>query len=49
MFDNLPSDYSVAVKTPNPVVVKIVPSDGLLFILATSLIVAAAWESRKKQ
>lgn len=48
MFDNLPSDYSVAVKTPDPVVVKIVPSDGLLFILATSLIVAAAWVTRKK-
>ncbi len=49
MFDNLPSDYSAAVKTPDPVVVKIVPSDGLLFIVATSLIVAAAWESREKQ
>ena len=49
MFDNLPSDYSVAVKTLEPVVVKIVPSDGLLFILGTSLIVAAAWVTKKKR
>lgn len=48
MFDNLQSDSSVAVKTPDPIVVKIFPSDGLLFILATSLIVAAAWVTKKE-
>ena len=47
MFDGLPSDYSVAVKTPDPIVVKIVPSDGLLFIMGGVLVIAAAWVKNK--
>lgn len=47
MFDGLPSDYSVAVKTPDPVTVKIVPSDGLLFIMGGLLVIAAAWVKNK--
>ncbi|WP_394131642.1 hypothetical protein [Shewanella maritima] len=47
MFDGLPSDYSVAVKTPDPVTVKVVPSDGLLLIMSAALIVAAAWVKNK--
>lgn len=47
MFDGLPSDYSVAVKTPDPVTVRIVPSDALLFILGGMLVIAAAWVKNK--
>lgn len=47
MFDGLPSDYSVAVKTPDPVIVKIVPSDGMLLIMGGLLVIAAAWVKNK--
>lgn len=43
MFSGLPSDYSVAVKTPDPVVVRIEPSEGLIVIFAAIVVVAAAW------
>ncbi|MCL1072987.1 hypothetical protein [Shewanella dokdonensis] len=47
MFNNLPTDYSVAVKTPDPIVVKIEPSEALIAIFAGILIVAAAWVKRR--
>ncbi|NKF52797.1 hypothetical protein G3R49_19760 [Shewanella sp. WXL01] len=46
-FDGLPSDYTVAVKTPDPVVVKIQPSSELIAIFAAVVIVAAAWVKRR--
>jgi hypothetical protein len=42
MFDKLPTDYSVAVKTPDPIVVKIQPSDALIAIMVAGLFVVAA-------
>lgn len=47
MFDSLPTDFSVAVKTPDPVVVKIEPSEKLILILAAVVIVFAAWVKRR--
>ncbi|NSM24494.1 hypothetical protein HT094_09125 [Shewanella sp. ZOR0012] len=47
MFSGLPSDFSVAVRTPDPVIVKIQPSDSLIAIFAGVLIIAAAWVKRK--
>lgn len=47
MFSGLPNDFSVAVRTPDPVIVKIQPSDSLIAIFAGVLIIAAAWVKRK--
>ncbi|MDR8523836.1 hypothetical protein [Shewanella fidelis] len=47
MFDNIPNDFSVDVRTPDPVVVKVQPSKELLFVLAGVVLVAAAWVKRK--
>lgn len=47
MFSGLPSDFSVAVRTPDAVVVKIEPSQELVLIFAAVVIIAAAWVKRK--
>ncbi|MBI1676949.1 MULTISPECIES: hypothetical protein [unclassified Shewanella] len=47
MFSGLPSDFSVAVRTPDAVVVKIQPSQELILIFAAVVIVAAAWVKRR--
>ena len=47
MLDTLPTTYSVAVKTPDPVVIKIVPSDATIAILAGLLFIGAMWVKRK--
>ncbi|WP_368880646.1 hypothetical protein [Shewanella algae] len=47
MFNNLPTDFSIDVRTPDPVVVKLQPSTELIAILAGLVIVAAAWVKRR--
>ncbi|MCW3173743.1 hypothetical protein [Shewanella subflava] len=47
MFSGLPSDYSVAIKTPDPIVLTIQPSNELIAIFAAVVIVGAAWVKRR--
>ena len=47
MFDNMPNEFSVDVRTPDPVVVKLQPSKELLLIFGGIVLVAAAWVKRK--
>lgn len=47
MFDSLPSNYNLSVKTPDPIVVTIQPSNELIAVFAAVVIVAAAWVKRR--
>lgn len=47
MFENLPTNFAVDVRTPDPVVVKLQPSSSLLFILGALVLVAAGWVKRR--
>ncbi|MCL1098053.1 hypothetical protein [Shewanella gelidii] len=43
MFDKLPTNYAVDLRTPDPVIVKIQPSKELLFVILAFAAVGAAW------
>lgn len=47
MFDKLPTNYAVDVRTPDPVVVKLQPSNSLLLVLGAMVLVAAGWVKRR--
>jgi hypothetical protein len=47
MFKDLPSDYSFAVKTPEPIVIELKPSNELIAIFAAVIVVGAAWVKRR--
>jgi hypothetical protein len=47
MFKDLPSDYSFSVKTPEPIIVEIKPSNELIAIFAAVVIIGAAWVKRR--
>ncbi len=47
MFDGMPNEFSVDVRTPDPVVVSLQPSRELLILLGGIVLVAAAWVKRR--
>ncbi|WP_351001109.1 hypothetical protein [Shewanella sp. TB7-MNA-CIBAN-0143] len=47
MFKDLPSNYSIAVNTPKPIVIEIKPSNELIAVFAAVIIVGAAWVKRR--
>lgn len=47
MFQDIPTDFAVDLRTPDPVVVQIQPSTELIAIFAGLVIVAAAWVKRR--
>ncbi|MCL1038024.1 hypothetical protein L2750_12780 [Shewanella submarina] len=47
MFDNIPTNFTANVRTPDPIVVKIEPSSTLIAIMAGVVVVAAAWVKKR--
>ncbi|MBB1322113.1 hypothetical protein [Shewanella sp. SR43-8] len=47
MFNDLPTDFAVDVRTPDPVVVRLQPSNELIAVLAFLVVVLAAWVKRR--
>ncbi|WP_179024658.1 hypothetical protein [Shewanella sp. Scap07] len=43
MLGDLPTDFDIAVRTPDPMVVKLQPSNELIVVFVLVVIVAAAW------